>query len=217
MDTAGAPSSDATTISLSQTERLNGRENFDFYCGLILPFIESSWLGAISLLMLCPPDSGTHTSEGSLELKQAQDAAQLLGKTLYHQGDLSYFEAVNKETLRNSYVRSEEEGIIIVSKPKDSKAPPQVRLAPEWTPKRDYEGKLVAEGKLWELCERIGQGRREGENRRDEATVRSRVLGLVEMVGSKLWQGSQVQPATSAEGVALKARRRRALQTTPRL
>jgi hypothetical protein len=48
---------------------------------------------------------------------------------------------------------------------------------------------LKAEGKLWEFCERISQGRREGKNRRDGATVRTRVLGLADLVGRELWEG----------------------------
>lgn len=86
-----------------------------------------------------------------------------LGKTLYHQGDLSYFEAVNKETLKNSYQRFEEEGIILVSKNKESRAGPSLRLAPEWTPERDPDtGKVLPRGRLWDFTELIAQSRREG-------------------------------------------------------
>lgn len=86
-----------------------------------------------------------------------------LGKTLYHQGDLSYFEAVNKETLKNSYQRFEEEGIILVAKVKDSKAGPTLRLAPEWTPERDpHTGQVMPHGRLWDFTELIAQSRREG-------------------------------------------------------
>jgi glycerol-3-phosphate O-acyltransferase len=45
------------SAGLSEEERLVGRENFDFYCFLLWPFIESSWLAAISLLGLSPPHS----------------------------------------------------------------------------------------------------------------------------------------------------------------
>lgn len=86
-----------------------------------------------------------------------------LGKTLYHQGDLSYFEAVNKETLKNSYQRFEEEGIILVAKSKELPTPPTMRLAPEWTPERDPEtGKLLPRGRLWDFTSLIAQSRREG-------------------------------------------------------
>jgi 1-acyl-sn-glycerol-3-phosphate acyltransferase len=177
----------AASIELHPNERSTGRENFDFYCFLIWPYIEASWLGAIALHMLTPPLS-TPEAESWVDFKKSQDLAQVLGKTLYHQGDLSYYEAVNKEMLRNAFARQEEEGIIVVSRPKNSKEQPKVCLAAAWVPQRDVDGRLKAEGKLWELCERISQGRREGKNRRDGATVRTRVLGLADLVGKELWE-----------------------------
>lgn len=112
-----------------------------------------------------------------------------LGKTLYHQGDLSYFEAVNKETLKNAYERFQEEGLIIVSKPrKDSKEVPKIKLAPEWTPRRDPKtGQIIAEGRLWDFIEMIAQSRREGKNRRDGATVSTRVVALADKLGRMLF------------------------------
>ena len=86
-----------------------------------------------------------------------------LGKTLYHQGDLSYFEAVNKETLKNTYQRYEEEGMILVAKSKDSRIPSTLRLADEWTPTRcPKTGRILAQGKLWAFSELISLSRREG-------------------------------------------------------
>ncbi|KAJ5120540.1 uncharacterized protein N7515_009928 [Penicillium bovifimosum] len=176
-------------VELSETERLCGRENYDFYCFLIWPFIEASWLGAVSLLGLTPPlDS---PKEVWIDSKKAQDSAQLLGKTLYHQGDLSYFEAVNKETLKNSYQRFEEEGIILVAKSKASRAGQSLRLAPEWAPQRDEAtGRVLEGGRLWDFTELIAQSRREGKNRRDGATVSSRVLTMSDAVGRKLFQSA---------------------------
>ena len=85
------------------------------------------------------------------------------GKTLYHQGDLSYFEAVNKETLKNAYQLFEQEGMIIHNKSKDPKTPSVVKLAPEWVPHRDKEtGSIIPGGKLWQFTEMIAQARREG-------------------------------------------------------
>lgn len=192
------------SVELHPEERASGRENYDFYCFLIWPYIEAAWLGAISVFMLAPPPT-TADSECWVDFKKAQDLAQILGKTLYHQGDLSYYEAVNKEALRNAFARQEEEGIIIVSRSKDSKAQPKVRLASDWVPARDEEGRLKAEGKLWELCERISQGRREGKNRRDGATVRTRVLGLADLVGKALWEDA----VEDVEGVGKKRTMRR--------
>lgn len=174
-------------IELSPAERGQGRENFDFYCFLIWPFIEAAWLGAMSLMMLTPPLSvSQNPSESWLDLKKVQDHAQLFGKTLYHQGDLSYYEAVNKETLKNSYTRFEEEGMIIVTKNKESKGSSSIRLADEWAPQRGTKG-IIAEGPLWWFAERISSSRREGKNRRDGATVQTRVLQLADVVGAELW------------------------------
>lgn len=175
-------------IELSDAEREIGRENFDFYLFLIWPFIEAAWLGAMSLMMLTPPLTQSASSTGTswLELKKVQDRAQLFGKTLYHQGDLSYFEAVNKETLKNAYTRFEEEGMVIVTKAKD-KSPATIRLADDWLPVRGSKG-IIAEGPLWRFAERISSSRREGKNRRDGATVQHRVLTLADVVGKSLWE-----------------------------
>ncbi|KAF2429021.1 acyltransferase [Tothia fuscella] len=212
-------------VELSSTERDSGRENYDFYCFLIWPFIEASWLGAISLLMLTPPFH--HTGDLWLDMKSLQDSAQLLGKTLYHQGDLSYFEAVNKETLKNAYTRFEEEGIIVVSKSRDKRVDDTVKLASDWLPQRDtYTGALIPGGKLWSFAETISSSRREGKNRRDGATVATRVLKLVEMVGRELYDDMKgkmekeridVRPSEESAGRAIetaKRRRRKIVQTT---
>ncbi|KAI6882716.1 acyltransferase, partial [Hortaea werneckii] len=229
------------SIGLHPLERANGRESYDFYCFLIWPFVEASWLGSLSLFMLTPPTSlsfpenNTHPTSDTqdngtwLDLKLVQAKAQLLGKTLYHQGDLSYFEAVNKEALANSFSRSEEAGIILIdrssshssspsstsggSQPSGSTPPPpstkstttKVRLHPSWTPPRDpTTGHLLPEGRLWDFCERISQARREGKNRRDGASVRRRVLGLVEMVGSSMFE--QEDSIRKSGGVGREAR-----------
>ncbi|KAH6889194.1 acyltransferase-domain-containing protein [Thelonectria olida] len=176
-----------TTIGLSDVERKAGRENYDFYCFLIWPFIEAAWLAAVSLMGLTPP-SGLN-GEIWIEQAKAHNGAQLLGKTLYHQGDLSYFEAVNKETLKNSYLRFEQDQLIHVVKSKDPKVPPRIHLDPSWRPSRDPQtGALLAEGKVWDFTEKIAQSRREGKNRRDGATVSSRVLWLTDELGHKLFE-----------------------------
>ncbi|KAL2221914.1 putative acyltransferase [Thermoascus aurantiacus ATCC 26904] len=213
-------SSDTPTfIELSDAERQCGRENFDFYCFLIWPFIEACWLGAVSLMGLTPPLEGP--KDVWIDMKKAQDSAQLLGKTLYHQGDLSYFEAVNKETLKNSYQRFEEEGIILVAKSKELPTPPTMRLAPEWTPERDPEtGKLLPRGRLWDFTSLIAQSRREGKNRRDGATVSSRVLTMSDTVGRELFRSaaSSDSAALAAEvDVSSRTKRRKAIETTAKL
>ncbi|KAK7421863.1 hypothetical protein QQZ08_009741 [Neonectria magnoliae] len=176
-----------TTIGLSDEERKAGRENYDFYCFLIWPFIESSWLAAVSLMGLTPPLG--ENGEIWVEQGKAHKSTQLLGKTLYHQGDLSYFEAVNKETLKNSYFRFEQDQLLHVVKSKDPKVPPRIQLDSSWRPSRDSQtGALLAEGKLWDFTEKIAKSRREGKNRRDGATVSSRVLRLTDELGQRLFE-----------------------------
>ena len=117
-----------------------------------------------------------------------------LGKTLYHQGDLSYFEAVNKETLKNAYQRFEEEGMILVTKARHSKTPPTLKLAPEWTPRRDPKtGAIVPKGRFWDFLEMISMSRREGKNRRDGVTVSTRVLKLADTIFAELFEASKVR------------------------
>ncbi|KAK3361089.1 hypothetical protein B0T24DRAFT_114108 [Lasiosphaeria ovina] len=188
-----------TKVGLSDAERAAGRENYDFYCFLIWPFIEASWLAAVSLMGLSPPLG--QKEDIWIQLSKAQNSAQLLGKTLYHQGDLSYFEAVNKETLKNSFQRFQEEGIIQVVKSKDAKIPPRLRLAPEWRPARDdMTGNLIASGRLWDFTEKIASSRREGKNRRDGATVSTRVVRLTDDLGRNLFEDAVKKPDTKGKG-----------------
>ncbi|KAL4904991.1 hypothetical protein BDW74DRAFT_178558 [Aspergillus multicolor] len=205
-DSTGVP----LFVELSETERQCGRENYDFYCFLIWPFIEASWLGTVSLLGLTPPLGGP--KDVWIDLSKAQNNAQLLGKTLYHQGDLSYFEAVNKEALKNSYDRFAEEGIIIVAKSKEARSSAKMRLAVEWTPERDPEtGKLLPQGRLWDFMELIAQSRREGKNRRDGATVSSRVLTMSDNVGRTLFESAESRGPENDVALSTTAPRRKAL------
>ncbi|KAI4225933.1 MAG: hypothetical protein L6R36_003553 [Xanthoria steineri] len=194
------------SVEISSMERKNGRENFDFYNFLLWPFIESTWLGAVSLMGLTPP--GPSQSEAWLDIRQAQETTQTLGKTLYHQGDLSYFEAVNKETLKNAYQLFVEEGIVLIrrSSLESSASTTAIRLAPDWTPQRDDNGSIVPEGRLWDFIEKIAKSRREGKNRRDGATVSTRVLRLADLVGKELFETAVVP----GEGEILEDQRRRA-------
>ncbi|KAL8850031.1 MAG: hypothetical protein Q9221_005048 [Calogaya cf. arnoldii] len=208
-DPDNAPNADVheiRSVEISSMERKNGRENFDFYNFLLWPFIESTWLGAVSLMGLTPP--GPQQSDAWLSIRQAQETTQTLGKTLYHQGDLSYFEAVNKETLKNAYQLFVEEDIVLIRKSsiKNSPSTTAIRLAPDWTPQRDQHGSIVPEGRLWDFIEKIAKSRREGKNRRDGATVSTRVLRLADLVGKELFETAVVP----GDGEILEDQRRRA-------
>ncbi|KAK9460706.1 acyltransferase-domain-containing protein [Lipomyces oligophaga] len=200
---------DAASIELSVRERERGREYFDFYCFLLWPFCDGYWLAAASLFMLTPLESdladqssATSTDETLwVAATEFLETAQLLGKTIYAQGDLSYFEAVNKEMLRSAFAAFEDEGIIVVRRSKSGRLPSIMSLAPDWLPTRNRKDALMApgdnstfsgtsqiqpEGKLWTYVERISIFRREGKNRRDSPSVSMRVLALADEAGRNL-------------------------------
>jgi hypothetical protein len=141
----------------------------DFLCFLIWPFIESYWLAAVSLFTLAPPSIVAGQNPIWVDSKLFANRTQSLGKTLYYQGDLSYLEAVNKETLNNAFVRYEEQNILLKRRHLNPKPWSEVAVSPDYTPERQ-NGALIPRGHLWELVERIGRFRREGKNRRDNAT-----------------------------------------------
>jgi hypothetical protein len=144
-----------------------------------------------------------------------------LGKTLYHQGDLSYFEAVNKETLKNAWTRFEEEGILIVAKSRNAKIQPRAKISPDWIPQRDpVTGQIIPAGRLWNFIEKIAQSRREGKNRRDGATVSTRVLRLTETIGKMLFSVEPGKHTMSEEDrieLKKKQKRRQAFQARAHL
>lgn len=65
-----------TTVGLSEEERAAGRENYDFYCFLIWPFVEAFWLGAVAFMGYTPPLD--YKGDGWLDVKRCQDSAQLV-------------------------------------------------------------------------------------------------------------------------------------------
>ncbi|KAI9592107.1 acyltransferase-domain-containing protein [Syncephalis fuscata] len=198
-------------VGLSDIER-----SIDFYCFLIWPFIETYWLAAVSLLIVAMVTPGTdaqgllHSTIGAPASTTAQlpagvieedgvvwveervflKKAQGFGRTLYYQGDISYMEAVNQETLKNAFYRLNTENVMLsrrdILSPQD---PTRIALHPLYVPARQADGSILPEGRLWSLVERIGQFRREGKNRRDNATVSSRVLRLAELTGISGWTG----------------------------
>lgn len=65
-----------TKVGLSDAERAAGRENYDFYCFLIWPFIEASWLASVSIMGLTPP---LDVKEDIwIQFSKAQESAQLV-------------------------------------------------------------------------------------------------------------------------------------------
>ena len=66
-------------IGLSDQERKAGRENYDFYCFLIWPFIEAAWLAAVFLMGLTPPLE--QVEDVWIEQTKMQNTAQLVRLT----------------------------------------------------------------------------------------------------------------------------------------
>ncbi|KAK9467621.1 hypothetical protein V1512DRAFT_261596 [Lipomyces arxii] len=211
-------------VELSNEERIRGREFFDFYCFLLWPFCDGYWLAATSLFALTPMAADIledqvqdqHEARETLwvEVKEFLEVAQMLGKTVYAQGDLSYFEAVNKEVLRSAFNQFEADGIIVVRRSKSGRLPAIMSLSPDWLPLRFDETQSASfsrvsgikpTGKLWEYVERISVFRREGKNRRDSASVSRRVLALADDAGRNLKQRKvqTVEDAKRPQGDAL--------------
>lgn len=100
---------------------------------------------------------------------------------------------------------------MLVSKPnKGSSSLPRSKLAPEWTPSRDLDsGGIKPEGRLWDFIERIASSRREGKNRRDGATVSTRVLGLTDIIARKLFVEAKEMGKDGNDGGETVGRKRR--------
>jgi hypothetical protein len=78
----------------------------------------------------------------------------------------------------------------------------------------------VPEGKLWDFIERIAQSRREGKNRRDGATVSTRVLRHTETIAQNLFMNTTGETNMSEEDKLLlkkKQKRRQALKARAHL
>ena len=79
-------------VGLTQKQRDLGRRDYDVYLFLIWPFIEGYWLAACSLLLLAVPNKESPGSVQWFGAKDFEKRAQLFGKTMYAQGELSYLE-----------------------------------------------------------------------------------------------------------------------------
>ena len=133
----GVPIGSNRWVTLSDEERRIGRETFDFYCFLLWPFLDCYWLAAVSLYTILPNEEQMKTNKLNwVDERVFHKRSQFFGKTLYHEGDLSYFEAVNKETLANAISRLKEMGIVLVRK--DSAGTQWVALSLAWSPPQRF-------------------------------------------------------------------------------
>jgi hypothetical protein len=174
--------------------------------------MECYWLASVSCFMLSP--DGTKSQE--IEEKTFMERIQLLGQTLFYEGDLLYLEAINKETLKNAVARMKEFGILVtrdrMPEPGTKGGPVKVvTLHPEWIPSFPLPGGKASfdrpEGKLWEIVEKIGRYRREGKQRRDNASTSYRILKMARSCSSYYSLGGKkgLGKAEIAPGVAATA------------
>lgn len=114
---------------------------------------------------------------------------------LHDQGSIAYLEAVNKETLKNSYQRFQEEGVIEVTRKSDNGHPPKVRLAADWHMVRDpVTGEMQKEGKLWEFVGQITKYRRDANLAAYYEDLMEGVLSHVSGAGKILFEEALRHP-----------------------
>ncbi|KDE03677.1 hypothetical protein MVLG_05866 [Microbotryum lychnidis-dioicae p1A1 Lamole] len=189
-------------IGLSPKERASGRNNFDFFNFLLWPYIETYWLAAVSLFALTPvgPPPESSATLAWVSEKAFHKSAQLLGKNGHYQGDISYLEAVNQATLANAFMRMVELGVILTRRSTTLKgSPPLMALHPKWVPSRMASGEIAPEGRLWDFVSHLSTFRREGKNRRDNATVSKRVFEHCQAIAPQVLEWTSFDGASKAE------------------
>ncbi|SCV69844.1 BQ2448_1238 [Microbotryum intermedium] len=189
-------------IGLSPKERASGRNNFDFFNFLLWPYIETYWLAAVSLFALTPvgPPPESSATLAWVSEKAFHKSAQLLGKNGHYQGDISYLEAVNQATLANAFMRMVELGVILTRRSTSFKgSPPLMALHPQWVPSRMASGEIAPQGRLWDFVSHLGTFRREGKNRRDNATVSKRVFEHCQAIAPQVIEWTSFDGASKAE------------------
>ncbi|ODV89646.1 hypothetical protein CANCADRAFT_28722 [Tortispora caseinolytica NRRL Y-17796] len=170
-------------IQLSEEEEIAlRRENFDFYCFLIWPFVDGIWLAAVSLFALTPTIQEEATRKPSetlwIDREEFEKVSQSFGKTIYQQGEIQSYESVNKELLKSSYEKFISEGILLTRTSYVRIPRKLIALSPDWLPARNQHNAVKCEGKLWDFVGQISKGRREGKSRREIPDITSQVLGL---------------------------------------
>lgn len=173
-------------VELSSSELGKGYEMFDFYCYLLWPFMDGFWVTCIALFMLVPDldDQKKAIERGNFNVtvwvdeKEFLNTAQSLGKTLYHQGLVTYYESINKELLKTALQQFQEEGVIIRQQSKDRKKPPKISLAKGWEMQRSQEDDdffkyddIIPSGKLYEFSELISESRHKTLRHHDMAVT----------------------------------------------
>ncbi|CAN6631932.1 hypothetical protein TRVA0_013S01662 [Trichomonascus vanleenenianus] len=188
----------------------NDHETFDFYCYLVWPFMDGFWLASVILFALTPK-LNEKDSVVWVEEKELLNIAQMLGKTFYHQGHLTYYEAVNKELLKSALNEYHEMGIIIKQKSLDRKGKPvMVAIAKDWVPARfDVSANTTEEqrkifrhsdilptGKLYSFSELISESRHKTLRHHDMASTIKGADMLLLRVCSQLGSRAKTRTVT---------------------
>lgn len=163
------PKTGEKSISVAEPEIQRGKEIFDFYCFLLWPFLDGFWLALVSLFSLIPEKHTEVNADTKLlwvDEKEFLNKAQVLGKTLYHQGILVYYEAVNKEMLKNALTHWTNGGEGIVIKHPETGF---ITVSLDW----------MDRDKLYDFCEHIAHHRRLIRVRKDVPTLSSRMVTMI--------------------------------------
>ncbi|RDW37636.1 acyltransferase-domain-containing protein [Yarrowia lipolytica] len=192
------------TITLEEIDR--DRQTLEFFGFLLWPFADGYWLAALAMFALVPteadyeerakylltvPDSARITATKDpltlwVQEKELINQAQVLGKSLYHQGQINYYESVNKEMLKDALTQFVAEGILLARRSSSGRSPLLVAINPDWLPSRAVRkldafnrlntgldtstnvvqiGEITPAGKLYDFLEAISYGRRKVSQR----------------------------------------------------
>lgn len=153
---------DTAVIRLTQLRRAKRKgayemwnAHFTFLCFLVWPFIESYWLVLAGLLAVFR--RGTTVVGASFITSRLQDFA----KTLFHLGDLHFYEAASKERLGMALKMYETMGVINRLRVLDDRGSPIAMLQLG----AKYQGKDGL-AKLAELVDSVASYRRRGRDQK---------------------------------------------------
>lgn len=209
------------SVTLQEIDR--DRQTLEFFCYLLWPFSDGYWLAALAMFSLVPteadyeerskylqtvPDSARITATSDpltlwVQEKELINQAQVLGKSLYHQGLINYYESVNKEMLKDALTQFVAEGILLARRSSTGRSPLLVAINPDWLPSRAVRkldafnrlntaldsssnvvqiGEITPAGKLYDFIEAISYGRRKVSQRN---ITDMRVIRMADSVAQK--------------------------------
>lgn len=162
-------------IELSVNELNAGCEYLDFYCFLLWPFIDGYWAASVGLLSLSQIPAGVEVPE-----RQFYDLIQSLAKTLYFQGEITHYEAVNKEMLKAAYQHFEAQGIVNRNASNRS-----LHITHDWRADPAVDGR-ISPGRLTKYSEDIAIARNRPLRHGVTPALNQRVVHHAAMLAKKL-------------------------------